>query len=285
MSLAINEKVHALILAGKRPKDLLSAQFGLPNKAFIEFQGKSLVSYSIDALSESRLVDELFISINPEQESLFNEVLSESKRTFQKILVPMGSSPVCAIEKTLACVDKGDGLLVITADNPTLSPEIIEYFLTKVIRSDSEKNKSSNCFSIACVNGCEELLLKFPEMKSQRTWYKLNKKTWLSGANMFYFKLDKTGRANFFNKLESLEINRKRPLQLAQVLSQIKKIDFLLRFVLQRTSIEECEKIASQVLGTESRIIELPYAFSCIDVDKPSDYEFLNKFFKQPKSC
>lgn len=284
--MAINEKVHALILAGKRPKDLLSAQFGVPNKAFIKFQGKALVSYSTDALSESRHVDKLFISINPEQELLFDNILSESKRTFQKILVPMGSSVVNAIKETLTRTDKHEGILVTTADNPTLTPEVIEYFLSRISSESEEKEKkSSNCFSIACVNGYEELLLEFPDMKSQRTWYKLNKKTWLSGANMFYFKLEESKREDFFNKLISLEVSRKSPFKLAQVLSQVKKIDFLLRFMLQRTSIEECEKVASQVLGTESRIIKLPYAFSCIDVDKRSDYEFLNKFFKQPKSC
>lgn len=256
----LNQKIYALVLAGKRKSDPLSEYFGLDNKAFIKLKNKYLIEWVIEALQNSA-IQNIIISLQKTQKSIFETNLNK-KHTFLE--ANSLDSPIDAVFQALNLPETKNGLLITTADNVFLSSEIIAYFLNICQKSSAE-------IIIATVNGKDNLSQNYPNIK--RTWHKLNSQTWLSGANLFFWKPN-TNKERAYKVLYELEANRKSPFKFAQIIAKKFSLLFFLKLLFRQTSIKECSKAFSEAVGLKVELITLPFPQACIDIDRLSDLKF-----------
>ncbi len=259
----LTSKTKVLILAGKRNQDSLSESFGVQNKALIPLAGKRMVEWVFDAINGFG-TENLWISVDAAQKALFEQEFPAYSNNL--LIIENSGSPMNSIIRALNLLKEGESLLVTTADNPLLNSEFIHYFLQKANESEAE-------LLIATVNGHEGLISKYPFLS--RTWHKLNSKVWLSGANLFYWS-PKTLNSAATQILTKLEERRKSPMGFASILSGTNLI-FLLKLILQCTSIKEANQAFSKTLAFGVEFITLPFPEACVDVDKLSDYEFVER--------
>lgn len=271
----MQKNIYPLILAGKRSNDILCEEFNLSNKAFLSVAQKPLISHVVDAIGSNHSLQEpLHISYTQGQEDIFNEFFSEHHHELNIKFVEnkINASLVQACTSTLQLIKQDDALLITTADNGLLDEEILSYFL-------KECRKSPDEILIGVVNGKEHKEHYNLQNNIKRTWHKINKDTWLSGANLFYWP--KSAMNPQIEKvLTKLEKNRKSPLGFCSIVANINLL-FLLKFALSKSSLEECNKFLSKVLGASSRLYILPFWQACIDVDKPADFHFVEEYLQK----
>jgi molybdopterin-guanine dinucleotide biosynthesis protein A len=262
------KKTVCLVLAGKRPLDNFSSSYGVDNKAFILLERKPLIAWVLDSLHLAGLTHKTLISIDSRQKELFEQNLASYNCEF--LYSEPNSSPVDSVFKAFGNLNNDEGLLITTADNPLLSKEILHNFLQKCQASGAE-------LIIGTVNGHDGLIERFPEMK--RTWHKLNENTWLSGANLFYWK-PKNFSDNTHQVMLKLESQRKSPIAFAITVS---KIDcyFFMKLLTQQTTLDECSQALSKVTGIKIELVTLSSMEACIDVDKPEDLELAKLFLSE----
>jgi molybdopterin-guanine dinucleotide biosynthesis protein A len=263
--------ITSLILAGKRQVEPLSNYFGIANKAFLPLCEKPLIEWVISALKEANLTDNLLITASQCQEILFKEKLPQFANKL--ILVPPLSSPMDGVSAALKLIPPENGLLITTADNPLLTKEQLEYFIDEALNSEDE-------LVIGCVNGLEGLVQKYPNLK--RTWHKINSKTWISGANLFFFAPQKFSQ-HTHTVINQLERQRKSPLGFAQIVSKM-NCSFFIKLLFQQSSLQECNKAMSQALGVKTKLLTLPFPEACVDVDKFEDLELAQQIISERRS-
>ena len=261
-------KINCLILAGQRSGDPLSEYFHLPNKAFIPLLGKPLIEWVLDALNQSNCFRAPIISVSSSQENLFVEKLKDHE--YKLLSLPENSSRLDGVFRCLKSIDSDEHLFITTSDNPLLTAEIIDSFLNICSRSQAD-------LIVGTVNGQAGLIQKHPEMR--RTWHKLNKDIWLSGANLFYWSPKKLSSQNY-EALSRLERQRKSPLAFAQIIAQVNLL-FFCKLFLHQTSLKECNKVISQTLGIQTELALIPAPEACIDVDKLGDLEIAEQIMME----
>ncbi|MDX1921218.1 MAG: NTP transferase domain-containing protein [Candidatus Caenarcaniphilales bacterium] len=262
-------KIVTLILAGKRLADTFAQEFGVENKAFIEIKQKTLIEHVVKSLKDANLPQPFLISVTSGQEELFREKLKGFD--FDLIVNEDDSSAMTGIIKAVSIIQKEQGLLVTTADNPLLSPRIIDSFF--------ENFDDSNCdFMVGVVNGKDKLIKKLPKVK--RTWHKLNPDLWLSGTNLFYFSSQNLD-VNAVDVLRKLEFYRKNPLAFCATLAKIDLV-FLFKYLFKICSLEECNKESSKAIGLKTQLKIIKYPEACIDIDKMEDYELAEQIMDDP---
>ncbi len=257
-------QIITLILAGKREKDNLSEAFSIENKAFLKIGNQYLIQAVIQALKDANLPTPYLLGILENQKAIFKNKLSFLLET-DYILKPNTNyqSPVQTITEVLDNLTDQQSLLITTSDNYFLNQQILEEFLMKCQKSKAQ-------FLIGVVNGQEKLISQYP--KTKRTWHKLNSHTWLSGANLFFF------RHKFINEkskeiLFKLESQRKNPFNFAITVAR-QNFGFLFNLICQNTSIEKCNEAISKTMGFSTELITLSEPKACIDIDTITDYEF-----------
>jgi CTP:molybdopterin cytidylyltransferase MocA len=257
-----NKKVTTLILAGKRHSDDLSVKFGVSNKSFIQLNGQTLIQRVIEKILQTDCSNKIIVSINSEEEEIFKEQLKDFPQINYQ-LNEVGSGTVQSTIKALKTLN-GEGILLITtADNALLLPEYINAFLHRSF-------ESKNVATIGVINGIEcGLIEKYPNIR--RTWHKLNPKTWLSGINLFFWDA-----SSFTQEVERtltrMEQQRKNPLQFGLTVAK-DNLSFLMRLILQNSSIEDCSQTLTKTLGMQTTLIPIPFPEACIDIDTEEDYE------------
>ncbi|MDJ0625343.1 MAG: nucleotidyltransferase family protein [Candidatus Caenarcaniphilales bacterium] len=257
------QKVVPIILAGKRQDDPLSEHFQVENKAFIELKGKCLIDWVLNSIEGTQL-SEPYLSISEFQKELFEKKIQNHSYKF--ILNNSNESPVLSCIKALDLIDEEKSLFITTADNPLLTPQIIKYFLDNCEKENAD-------LIIGVVNGQDRFNTNQVDnfSKLKRTWHKVNKSLWLSGANLFYWS--KKSLPNSLKQiLIKLETQRKSPLAFSSTVAKIDFI-FLLKYFFQLSSLKECERALSKTIGIQVKLLILPFPEACIDVDKISDYE------------
>lgn len=262
-------KIVTLILAGKRLADTFAQEFGVANKAFIELNGKTLIEHVANTLKDSGFAEPFLISISKGQEELFREKLKNFQ--FELIVNEDDSSAMSGIIKAISKIEKGQGLLVTTADNPLISPRIIDSFFNNYDNTACD-------FLVGVVNGKDKLINKLPHIK--RTWHKLNPDLWLSGTNLFYFSSQNLDTQSV-NLLKNLEYFRKNPIAFCVALAKI-DIGFFMKYALKKCTLEEANKEASKAIGLATQLKIINYPEACIDIDKREDYELALQIMEDP---
>lgn len=248
-------KFDVILLAGNRPEgETLSQNAGTSCKALVPIAGKPMLYYPLTTLLEHPHINHIWI-LHQDVHAFDND----------NILAPMTKDPRVIMHKSgagisssiAALINQEDSLLcplmVTTGDNVLLSSAMIDDFSDAAAGHD---------VAVAMVES-EILLAQYPQ--SQRTWLKFKGGKW-SGANMFWLgERDKI--LPLLEFWQSIEQDRKKGLKIIGAFG----LPLLLASLLRLITLPDALKKVGKKFGVDAKLIAMPQAQACIDVDKPAD--------------
>lgn len=247
-------EVVAIVLAGQRPgPDRVAAPLGLKAKALAPVLGRAMIDRLLDTLTDAAAITSVIIVEDGSLEPLANApgVAAALESGFARIMPAsdkISDSVLSAIRDTGENVD----YLVTTADNPLLTPEMIEDFLKDAQGSD------------LAVGMAERTRIEAAYPEIPRTYYQFKDRA-VSGANLFH-----VGGAAGLKAIELwsfVEQHRKQPLRISAKFGM--KNLWLMGF--RRLTVADAFKRASAKAECVIRPVVMNHAEAAIDVDKPVD--------------
>ena len=251
-----DKKIAVVILAGGNvPKEMEKIA---SSRATIKIGERYILSYIVDAIKKSGFTREDIVALVPSDvmpalESLNIQLLPSSESIVKNMTCGANNFPSSEYEN----------ILFVTGDIPLITSEAIEDYIAKSLnanvsftypiipRIDSEK---------LCPNG-------------KRTYVKLVDGEF-TGGNLFFANINFLhDKAELIEKIYSY---RKAPLKLAGILG----LSFIIKFVAKKLSISEIEKKVENIISANVKAIITSYPEIGFDVDKPSDLEEVNEYFK-----
>lgn len=247
---------NCIILAGNEDSQLAKKS----SKAFIELQGKPMITYVIDALRASNEVNK--IALVGEESQL------SSLRLDVDMIIDSNDTMLNNIAAGVRHFQGDHRLLISTCDIPLLTGEAVSDFITKAFET-----KADICYPIINRTTCE---LAYPE--SQRTYAALREGQF-TGGNIFVLNPAILDRSLYIaNQMISF---RKSPAKMSKVLG----LPFLLKLATGRLSIEEVENRVSKLLNIRGKAIISKYPEIGNDVDKPEHVNVIEKYMQKNTRC
>jgi GTP:adenosylcobinamide-phosphate guanylyltransferase len=155
-------------------------------------------------------------------------------------------------------------VLVTTADHALLDAEMIDY----VLRAAEEERDADLLVAMA---KREIVEAAWPDMR--RTWMTFGPDS-VTACNLFALKTHQARNAVRFWR--DMEKHRKKPWKIALAFGLIP----LLRIMLGRAGLRAAFAEASRRLNVMARPVLMPMPEAALDVDKPSDYELVQRIVK-----
>ncbi len=248
-------RMTAIVLAGDRSKtDSLIDHSGVSCKALIDIDGKPMVRRVLEALRESRVVDNILLA-GPEASELATDAhLSSWVDSGEIGWRAPEASPSTSAYHAMQTLDPEVPVLLTTADHPLLTAEIIDAFGRQSLADDVDVavGLAPHALVTEAYPGIKKTVLRFSDGD-------------FCGCNLFAF-LTPEGRraASFWRKIEQ---QRKKPLVLIGLLGWWAVI----RYRLGMLPLEEALAKLSKRLGLRMKAVILPYANAAIDVDSIAD--------------
>jgi GTP:adenosylcobinamide-phosphate guanylyltransferase len=252
---ASGHRFTALVLAGSRgPEDPVARVAGVTHKALVPVAGIPMLLRVIKTLRRSPSIGGLALCIDrsamqqldqgPAAELLASVQLIEPERT-----------PSASVRRAIETLSDALPLLVTTADNALLTPQMVEHFCAAA-PADAD---------LAVALATEATIRRaYPD--SIRTYYRFGGEGY-SGCNLFLAKTPAVMKiAAFWSEIERY---RKRPWRLVGAIGPLT----LLQFLLGMLDLEAALRRFSAVVGATVRAVDMPFAEAAIDVDKPADLE------------
>jgi len=245
--------VDTIILAGSRPgADALADAHDAPIKSLVKVAGKPMLARVAKTLIDHEAIGSIRILTQDiavlQDDSGIKLLFDESGVEFAKSRTTIAAS----IDQEVAHDGTQFPVLITTADNVLLNAAMIDHFLGEAAGAD---------IAIAVVEK-RVLLASYPA--SKRTWLKFRGGQY-SGANLFYFGSAKA--REILRYWAQVEQDRKKGWKILGIFGP-----WLLFLVLTRQiSADQLAGRVGKKLGLDIRIIEMPQAEACIDVDKEAD--------------
>ena len=259
--------MDAIVLAGGIPlpdEPLYAYSKGEP-KALIDVAGKPMVQWVLDALGDSKHVGNVIVSgLSPK-----SEITCKKPMYFVSNQGRMLSNIVAGVGKSLELDKKTKYVLVVSADIPTLKPEMVDWLVETTMQT-----KDDLYYGVCSREVMESC---FPD--SKRTYTKL-KDVELCGADINVTHVRMT--MEHLDMWEQLIGNRKTPINQARIIGLGAMFQVLTRSI---TLDELVEKVCARI-GIKGRAIIWSDAEACMDVDKPRQLELLrDDLVKQQKKA
>ncbi len=245
----------ALVLAASRgAADPVARAEGLSHKCLVDTAGTPMLLRVLAALQASPSVGPIAISI--EDPLLLDALPGLASALAEGALtaLPSAGSPSQSVLQALDSLADPFPLLIATADNPLLQPEMVEHFCGAALSGGAD---------IAAAVASEEVTRRdFPG--AQRTFLRFRDGRF-SGCNLFAL----TGPRG----LEAVRIwdesgrHRKRPWRLVASFGPVS----LLLFLLGRLTLDQAVGRAAAVMKLRAAAVRMPFPTAAIDVDKPAD--------------
>jgi len=243
----------AVVLAGTGKESELTRQEQVDNKAFIQLNGRPLLTFVLDALRGTPEVGRIAVVGPPHR-------VAQLAGQETVLAVPeAGGIPENILAGYLALRPERH-FLIVSADIPLLSPAALDDFLEQaqpflldfyypiVRREDSER--------------------RFPD--AVRTYARLREGVF-TGGNVFLLNPVKVEEA--MPRLRRFIALRKSPARLAGELG----FSFVIKLLTRSLSVAELERRLPELLGLSGRAVISRFAEIGADVDKPSDLEMLRR--------
>lgn len=243
---------HVIILAGRRSeRDEMAENAGVSHKALIPLCGVSMVERVAQtvrsALPDATLV--LVIDDIPELGELHQRLSARGPI----VVVSPGISPCASVGSVLTNPAMTVPMLLVTADHPLLTIEMIHHFLDRLPLD----------VTAAVAVARQELVCAY--YGTCRTFWRFRGGA-VSGCNIFYLGSDKAQDVVRF--WSTVENDRKKPWRIAC------RIGFgsLLALVFGCLSLEEAlRRLGGRIGGARLCAVDMPFAEAAIDVDRPND--------------
>ncbi|HRQ24739.1 MAG TPA: nucleotidyltransferase family protein [Anaerolineales bacterium] len=251
-------KMNAVVLAGgiPQPNEPLYAYSNGNSKALIDVAGKPMVQWVIDALGESRSVDQIIIiGLSPKSGLTCKKpvhYLSNQGRMLSNI--------VAGVDKSLELNPKGEYVMVVSSDIPALQGGMVDWLVKTAMQTKDD------LYYGVCPR--EVMEARFPT--SNRTYTKL-KDIELCGADINITHISMV--TDHLDTWEQLIGNRKSPLRQAAVIGW----DTLFQLATRQFTLQGLVERACERIGIKGRAIIWEHAEPCMDVDKPHQLELMRK--------
>lgn len=244
---------EAVILAGSRPGgDAMADNRGIAVKALIPVAGKAMLAHAAGAILGHKAISKLHV-LAQDFEPFHDHPDTRSILGDDRVAaIPSQPTIATSIDDLLGRNEVHFPVLITTADNVLLDKAMIDHFLTA---------SSSSDIAIAVVER-DVLLKRYPA--SQRTWLKLRGGQY-SGANLFYFGSPKARQ--ILRYWAEVEQDRKKGWKILTIFGPW----LLFLAVTRMLSIDQLASRVGKKLGLTIKIVRMPQAEACIDVDKETD--------------
>lgn len=255
-----HDRYNIILLAGDRgADDPLSGALGVKRKALLPINSKPMVSYVLNSLLASERIGDIHIVANDCGDIENAEGLAEFKDRDTIFFKEGKSSPATSIAALLEQGIKYP-ILVVTADSPLLTPEILDEFL-------SQAEAKGGDISVGFAREVD-LEAKYPAGK--RTYLRF-KGGGYSGCNLFVLKNEKALVAVKF--WQGIEKNRKKAFVIISAFGYWNLILILLRRLDVFGAFERVSKMIRLIV--KPIIIGTPEA--AIDVDRMEHVAIVEK--------
>ena len=130
----------AIVLAGQRDgEDALALHAGASCKAFVEIDGKPMLSRVLATLSSSPGIETILLSGPSEDKIQDQREISNFIESGEISWLPPQASPSTSAYEALRMLPPGERVLLTTADHPLLSVAIIDEFCTRSVEQDADR--------------------------------------------------------------------------------------------------------------------------------------------------
>jgi GTP:adenosylcobinamide-phosphate guanylyltransferase len=250
--------MDAIVTAGgiPQPGDPLYVYSNGDSKALIDIAGKPMVQWVLDALGDSKKVDNVIVI----------GLTAKSGLTCKKPLHfisnqgRMLANIVAGVDKSIELNKTTEYVLLVSSDIPALKGEMVDWLV------DTATQTRDDIYYGVCPRDVMEA--RFPA--SHRTYTKL-KDMQVCGADMNVIHVSMT--TDHLDTWEQLIGNRKSPLRQAAVVGW----DTLFQLFTRQITLQELADKASKRIGIKGRIIIWNQAEPCMDVDKPHQLEIMRQ--------
>ncbi|MBK6793303.1 MAG: nucleotidyltransferase family protein [Anaerolineales bacterium] len=251
-------KMNAIVLAGgiPQPNEPLYRYSQGGSKALIDVAGKPMVQWIVDALAESKSVDQIII-IGLSQKS---ELACSKPLHYISNQGRMLANIVAGSEKSFELKPNTDHLLVCSADIPALRGSMVDWLVKTAMQTEDD------LYYGVCPK--EVMEARYPE--SKRTYTKL-KDIELCGADINITRISII--KEHMDVWEALIGNRKSPMRQAGIIG----FDTLFQLATRQFTLESLVERASERIGIKGRAIVWQQAEPCMDVDKPHQLELMRE--------
>jgi GTP:adenosylcobinamide-phosphate guanylyltransferase len=250
--------MDAVVMAGGIPlpeEPLYTYTQGHP-KAMLDIAGKPMIQWVLDALSDSKRVDNVIIAGLSEKSG----VKCKKPTYFIANEGRMLANIVAGVDKALELNPRTEYLLIVSSDIPGLKAEMVDWLVDKVSETQDDLY-----YGVIPRDVMEK---RYPD--SRRTWTHL-KDMAVCGAdiNATHVRM----ATEHIEMWEQLIGNRKNPLKQAGIIG----FGTLFLLLLRRLTLEEAVRRASKRIGIKGRAIVWPWAEAGMDVDKPHQLEIMRR--------
>jgi GTP:adenosylcobinamide-phosphate guanylyltransferase len=256
--------MDAIVTAGgiPQPGEPLYNYSNGNSKALIDVAGKPMIQWVLDALSESKRVDNvILIGLSPKSGLICTKpvhYISNQGRMLANI--------VTGVNKALELNKKTEYVLIVSSDIPALKGEMVDWLV------DTAMQTRDDLYYGICPR--EVMEARYPE--SHRTYTKL-KDMQVCGADMNLIHVSMA--TEHLDIWEGLIGSRKSPLRSAAVIG----FDILFKMFTRQIIMQDLVEQASKRIGIKGRAIIWSQAEPCMDVDKPHQLEIMREDLARQK--
>ena len=249
--------MDAIVTAGGIPlpeEPLYPETQGHP-KALVDIAGKPMIQWVLDALSESKIVENVVIVGLTEKSSV------TCKTSFQ--FIPDQGKMIenlrAGAEKVLELNPKAEYVLIVSSDIPAISGEMVDWTVNTAMQTDEDIYYN--------IIQREVMEKRFPS--SKRTYTRLKDMDVCGGdMNVGRISLILEEDTDLWEKITNA---RKSPLKQAGLIG----FDTLFLLLFRQLTLEKAAANIMKRLKITGRAIVCPYAEIGMDIDKPHQLEIM----------
>lgn len=250
--------MNAIVTAGgiPQPGDPLYTYSNGDSKALIDVAGKPMVQWVLDALGDSKKVDNVIvIGLSPKSDLTCKKPLhyiSNQGRMLANI--------VAGVNKSLEINKNGEYVLVVSADIPSLKGDMVDWLVKTAMETKDD------LYYGVCPR--EVMEARFPT--SKRTYTKL-KDMEVCGADINVIHVNQA--TQHLDTWEQLIGNRKSPWRQAAVIG----VGTAFKYLTGQFTLQGLVESVTARIGIKGRAIIWSQAEPCMDVDKPHQLEIMRE--------
>jgi CTP:molybdopterin cytidylyltransferase MocA len=251
--------VRILVLAGRRDGDGAVARIkDVSHKALAPVAGVTMLERVVSTLRMALPRAELGVAIDdgPDIAAVLQR-LSQAGRIVQ---VPPEASPAATVAAAMTRLPPP--LLIVAADHPLLTAEMVRHFLGHL---------PPGIDAAVAVARRETIVARYA---TKRTYWRFSDGSF-SGCNLFY--LGANGAARIVEFWKIFERERKYPWKAVRRLGPV----VLLRFAFGRIDLAGVLDRLGSKTGTRLSAVEMPFAEAAIDVDRPADLDLAEDILRR----
>lgn len=258
------EAYTALVLAGDRGShDPVAAATGSDCKALSPVGGRPMILRVLDALAESEQIGAIVLSGPQKHQLESSRQLLDGIANDQWEWREPGATPSTSAFAVLRSLAEHAPVLLTTADHVLLTKEIVDHFCAEARRTECD-------LAVAFVP-LAQVLAAFPGMRRTAVHFRGGA---FCGCNLYAFLTPEARKAaDFWRQVEQ---ERKRPWRMVRMLGWLPLIAYLTR----RLTLDGALDMLSARLGIRICPVLLPFPEAAVDVDKPSDLEYVERILR-----